>query len=108
MQLACFMGIREIYLIGVDFNFTLSDKTGEENKRKIYISEGERNHFHPNYRKPGERWHEPELHYQEKSYLAAREVVQQLGGQIFNATRGGKLEIFQRVDFDTLFEDNPE
>lgn len=104
IQLACFMGIRVIYLIGVDFNFTLPAKTGKEEKGRIYyISEGERNHFHPNYRKPREKWHEPELHYQEKAYLAAREAVQQLGGQILNATRGGKLEIFQQVDVDTLF-----
>jgi len=25
------------------------------------------------------------------------------GIQVYNATRGGKLEVFPRVDFDTLF-----
>ncbi len=106
MQFACFMGIKEIYLIGVDFDFSLPKRIGEENQRRIYFSEGERNHFHPDYHKPGEKWHEPKLHHQEKAFLAAREAVQQRGGQIFNATRGGRLKIFPRVDFDTLFTDN--
>jgi len=108
MQLACFMGIRKIYLIGVDFNFILPKRAGEENRRRIYFSEDERNHFHQSYRKPGEKWHEPKLPYQEKAYLAAREAVRQIGGQIFNATRGGKLEVFPRVDVDALFRENRE
>lgn len=102
IQLACFMGIKEIYLIGVDFSFSIPPKRDDKNK-KIYVSNGEVNHFHPDYRKPGEKWYEPNLHHQKQSYLAAREAIQRLGGQIFNATHGGKLEIFPRVDFDTLF-----
>ena len=63
---------------------------------------GERNHFHSDYRKPGEHWRQPNLEYQEKSFLSARNYFETHGGRIFNATRGGCLECFPRIDLDTL------
>ena len=35
-------------------------------------------------------------------YIATKKFALSNGVQIFNATRGGKLEVFDRVDFDTL------
>jgi hypothetical protein len=103
LQLAAFMGIREIYLIGIDFSFTIpAHREGSTGKFNIYVSEGERNHFHPDYRKPGEHWHQPNLEYQEKSFLSARNYFETHGGHIFNATRGGRLECVPRIDLDTL------
>jgi len=103
LQLAAFMGIREVYLLGVDFSFTIpSTSEGSTGKFKIYVSEGERNHFHPDYRKPGEHWHQPNLDYQEKSFLSARKYFETHGGRLFNATRGGRLACLPRVDFDAL------
>ena len=37
-----------------------------------------------------------------KSYEKAKEFTEAHGIKIYNATRGGKLEVFERVDFDTL------
>ena len=102
IQLACYMGIKEIYLIGVDFHFDLPAGTLDCNEA-VHISENEKNHFHPDYRKPGEKWCRPNLELQEKSYEAAKYAFEKSGGKIYNATRGGKLEIFPRVDFDSLF-----
>ena len=68
---------------------------------KVYICEGEQNHFHPDYRKPGEQWHQPNLDYQKKAFLSAKRFAEKEGVKIFNATRGGKLEIFPRIDLDT-------
>lgn len=101
IQLAWYMGLHEIYLIGVDFSFTVPKKT-DPTTRAVLISQGEVNHFHPDYRRPGEKWYQPNLHHQKKSFQAAREAVSAMGGQIFNATRGGKLDVFPRVNFDTL------
>lgn len=104
MQMACHMGIREIYLLGMDFSFvTPSREDPNSGKFKVYICEGEQNHFHPDYRRPGERWHQPNLEYQEKSFLAARKFAESHGITIRNATRGGKLEIFPRVHLEDLF-----
>lgn len=100
IQLACFMGFKEIYLLGVDFNFVVKDSV----EGKILISEGEINHFHPDYRKSGEKWRKPRLHVQEKSFLAAREAMLKLNGKIYDTTRGGKLTVFPKVNLDDVIE----
>lgn len=99
IQMAMFMGCREIYLIGVDHSYRLP--TVKEGN--TYISEGERNHFHPDYRGQGERWHQPNLDVLEVSYRRALEVCTAQGVGIFNASRATQLEIFPRADFDTVF-----
>lgn len=105
MQMAVYMGINEIYLLGIDFNFVIPEKCDNPTgKFKVYICQGERNHFHPDYRKPGERWHQPNLAYQENSFWAARDYAQHSGIKIINATRGGKLEIFPRMDLDLILK----
>ena len=38
-----------------------------------------------------------------KAYEAFRRYADENGIKVKNATRGGKLEIFERVDFDSLF-----
>lgn len=37
------------------------------------------------------------------AYLSAKKYAEEHGIKIYNATRGGKLEVFERVDFDSLF-----
>lgn len=99
LQWAWFMGITEIYLIGVDFSFTVpkADPAG------MIRSEGEVNHFLPGYRAPGEKWQIPNLDLQERAFAQARDWLAARGVKVFNATRGGKLEVFPRVDFDRVF-----
>ena len=89
-----------MYLTGVDFSFDVPEKNVFNGK---VVSEGEINHFHPDYRKEGEVWGLPDLDLQERSFRLARKVFERDGRRIFNATRGGKLVVFPRVDFDSLF-----
>ena len=107
IKLAYWMGIREIYVIGVDFSFTLpSKKTGEiVFGNEVLVSEGEVNHFHPDYRKPGEEWTVPQLDIQREEFLAARRYIEEHGGRIMNASRFTKLDVWERVDFDGLFRE---
>ena len=100
LQLAYYMGIREVYLIGIDFFFNVPDNRLQNG---IVSCEGEINHFHPDYRKEGEVWGLPDLALQERSYRLAKKVYESDGRRIFNATRGGKLDVFPRIDFDLLF-----
>ena len=100
IQLAFYMGIRQVYLIGVDFSFNVPDMVEGHQA----VSTGQVNHFHSDYREPGERWNLPRLDRQIPSFELAREFLKEHGGEIYNATRGGKLEVFPRVDFDRLFE----
>ena len=101
LQLACYMGIREIYLLGVDFDYFVPK--GLEQGDKPFIVQESLNHFHPDYLKPGDYFYPPNLHRHEKAYHAAGKAISRLNGKVYNATRGGKLEIFPRIDFDTLF-----
>ena len=51
MQLAYYLGIREVYLLGVDFSFQVpSGRSRNNHYGEVVISEGEVNHFHPGYR----------------------------------------------------------
>jgi len=99
IQMAVHLGCSEIYLIGVDHSYQLpGTKVGRE-----YIHEGEQNHFHPEYRAMGERWHQPNLDVLEVSYAQARDRCAELGIPIYNASRRTCLDVFERVDFDTVF-----
>lgn len=99
IQWAHFMGFREIYLMGMDFNFIVPNV----NERGEIVSQGERNHFSDKYRTTGEVWVTPKLDRQERAFAFARDWLGRRGVRVFNATRGGKLEVFPRVDFDSLF-----
>ena len=38
-----------------------------------------------------------------KAYECAKRETEKMGVKIYNATRGGKLEVFDRVNFESLF-----
>lgn len=92
IQVAAYMGIEEIYLIGADCNY------------QGYAQSG-RNHFVPNYCRQGDM--QPRMQFPTTealvSYQAARHFAEERGIKIYNATRGGKLEVFERVHLDSLF-----
>lgn len=99
IQMALYMGCSEIVLIGLDHDYQLP----ETRQGRFYVHEGEQNHFHPEYRSPGETWHPPNLEVLEVSFARARERCAEHGVRILNASRRSRLEVFERGDFDTLF-----
>ncbi|MBU1055297.1 MAG: DUF115 domain-containing protein [Proteobacteria bacterium] len=101
LQLAVYMGIKEIYLIGVDYCYNIYQQDYSDNE-KILVSDGTVSHFHPEYVKSGDKVFQPNLHLHEKAYISAGHALEKSGGRIFNATRGGKLDLFPRVDFDKI------
>jgi hypothetical protein len=101
LQLAFNMGFKEIYLLGMDNNFPLlitHDGTLVQDKSAVH-------HFYDNTN-PTQVCYTKDLF--EAGYIYAREFCRNKGVTICNATRGGKLDVFERVDFDSLFpsEDN--
>jgi hypothetical protein len=99
LQLAYHMGIQQAILIGVDHNFA---SKGDANK--TVVSEGDDlNHFMPNYFGKGVKWQLPDLDTSEVGYLMAREAYKKAGREILDATIGGKLTIFPKADYDSLF-----
>lgn len=95
MQLAIYMGFKEIYLLGVDFNYSrVIDENG-----KIHSKEGVTDYFNHETYDSSLLYYIPVLN----AYTSARKYCEQHDVIIRNATRGGKLEVFERVDFDGLF-----
>ncbi len=102
LQLALYMGFKEVYLIGMDHNYRRPEHVRSEGD--VWTSHGEDpNHFHPQYFGAGYRWHDPQVARMETAYRRAREVYEGAGAKVFNATVGGQLEVFPRVDYGQLF-----
>ncbi|WP_171212895.1 glycosyltransferase [Ruegeria sp. HKCCA5426] len=104
MQAAYFMGINELYLVGLDFDFsvnTVSDELTEKGE-PIIINSSESNHFDPRYRVEGERWSVPRLDLQRKAFFEAKKAFEEDGRKILNASRSTKLDVFDKVDFDEI------
>lgn len=100
IQIAHYMGFDEIYLLGLDNKYAYSrlrDGT-------IVKNEGVENYFGesgaalPDPKNAVDTW---EL---DIAYNYAEKYSKGNGFRIYNATRGGFLEAFERVDFDNLFK----
>ncbi|MEW4563920.1 6-hydroxymethylpterin diphosphokinase MptE-like protein [Bremerella sp. JC770] len=103
LQLAWYLGLNPIYLIGVDHNYAPPKPEDQVDGVVIESKTEDVNHFHPDYFGPGYRWHDPRVDRMEMGYQAARKFFDSQKVQCFNATAGGKLEVFDRVDYHTLF-----
>jgi hypothetical protein len=99
LQLAFHMGFSQVVLIGVDHSYV---SKGEANK--AVTSQGDdSNHFAPNYFGKGFRWQLPDLETSERAYRMAKAAYEADGRQILDATVGGKLTVFQKVNYLSLF-----
>ena len=99
LQLAYYMGCDPVILVGVDHSFTTQ---GQPNV--TVVSEGDDpNHFAPGYFGKGFRWQLPDLEASEAAYLLAREAFAADGRSVLDATLGGKLTVFPKVDYMGLF-----
>jgi len=99
LQLAYHMGFDEVILVGVDHNFTTK---GPANT--AIISDGnDPNHFAADYFGKGFKWQLPDLEGSERAYHLAKDAYEKAGRSINNATIGGKLPIFPKVDYIGLF-----
>ncbi|QYK03915.1 motility associated factor glycosyltransferase family protein [Shewanella zhangzhouensis] len=103
LQIAYYLGFSEIYLIGMDHSYQIpsdADVAGEE----ITSNSDDPNHFHPDYFGKGKKWHDPHLDRVERTYEYYRLVFESQNRKIYNATVGGQLEVFDRVDYKSLFK----
>lgn len=102
LQLAYYFGFKTVYLIGMDFSYVIPRSAAVDGDL-IRSAEDDPNHFHPAYFGPGKTWHDPKLHRVLLGYELARDIYSTGGREVVNATRGGKLEVFRRVPYESLF-----
>ena len=96
LQIAVSMGIREIYIIGCDNSYgkeVKKDGTVVDNGTVSYFAGSD----------PKEIKHAAATWEMDIAYEYAKKFAKEHDIHIYNATRGGHLEAFVRVDFDSLF-----
>lgn len=93
IQFAFYMGFSEIYLIGFDHSFANQIENGKLVKSK------KNDHF-KGYGVVNNNIVNKDIITQ--AFNVAQMEADKKGIKIFNATRGGKLDVFERVDFDNL------
>ena len=97
LQLAYWMGAQRVVLIGMDFSYSIPSDA--ERRGDVIVSQSDDpNHFDPTYFGAGKTWHDPKLDRVLVNYRLAGEVYEASGREIINATVGGKLEVFPRMN----------
>lgn len=100
MQIAAYMGFSQIYLLGVDHNY---QKTIDINGN-VVVDPNAKDYFCESYDDDIKEIVIHDMGNNTRAYIDAKKYCEASERTvIYNATRGGKLEVFQRVDFDTLF-----
>lgn len=100
MQIAFYLGFSEVYLIGKDHHFNTNKAAHVE----IESDGKEENHFIKGYYKPGQKWVSPDHQGEEIAYKIARKTFENGNKIIKDATIGGKLDVFEKVNFNDLFD----
>lgn len=101
IQIAAWMGFSEIYLLGVDMTFG-DQKIKKGNSRNWQAQGDDPNHFDPRYFNAGRKYHNPMVGEMLEKFEKCKEFFEPRGVNIYNAGFGGKLEAFERKDFDEL------
>ncbi len=100
LQIAAYMGLNPIYIIGCDHNYNVAKNHQLRVKTRVTGDTGD--YFSKDYMKPGEKMVIPDVEGMERFYQIAREAAEDRGIRIYNATRGGALEVFERADLDEV------
>jgi hypothetical protein len=104
IQLAVYLGFNPIYLVGCDTSYTVPPTVISEDEKNEYLvstQNDDPNHFHPGYFGAGKKWHQPHVERMLDQYEKIKLITDEMGIEIINATVGGNLEIFPRIDYQT-------
>jgi hypothetical protein len=96
-QIGYHLGIRHFFLYGVDHTFRFQKV--EDPEAGLKTAKGDGNHFIPNYRS-GKAWVAPQMELIEEGFRVCDQELRREGGWIKNATRGGALDVLERIPFE--------
>lgn len=89
IQLAIYMGFKEIYLLGNDCSYLATFENGDKGKNHFYESADDRT----------SQQDAANLFY---AFESIKECARENNVCIYNATRGGALETFERVNLESV------
>lgn len=99
LQIAYYLGFHKVILIGVDHSFATKGTP-----HTPVVSQGDDpNHFDRRYFGKDFRWNLPDLETSELAYHLAKGQFERANREIVDATIGGRLQVFPKVDYHTLF-----
>lgn len=100
LQVAYYLGFTTVILVGVDHAYSAIGTPHHP-----VVSTGEdRSHFRADYFGPGFRWQLPDLRMSETAYRMARQAYESDHRQVLDATQGGKLDVFPKVDYREIVD----
>lgn len=91
MQLAILLGFSEIYLYGFDHSYAHKGHFNEDNYAAL-----------KNYDTTNDKKNECFFYHSQICYEVMKKYCNENGIAIYNATRGGHLEVFPRINFDDI------
>ncbi|MEE8471427.1 MAG: 6-hydroxymethylpterin diphosphokinase MptE-like protein [Dehalococcoidia bacterium] len=106
LQLAVYLGFNPIYLIGCDTSYSSRPNTRIEGTNPDELTadrDDDLDHFDARYFGAGCKFHEPHVERMVFHYEQAKRACEALSTSVFNATVGGKLDVFPRIDYRELF-----
>lgn len=107
LTFAIYMGFHEIYLLGVDNTQPPGVHTSDflDLKNHFYDEDSDELNERRKIMRPYRYDDDWDVYFDcvNRHYKVARDYAEAHGIKIFNATRGGKLEVFERVDVDKVF-----
>jgi hypothetical protein len=97
-QIAYHMGIKEMYLYGIDHKF---DYNVSITSTSLASAVGDGNHFIKNYRS-GKKWVPPSVSLIENSFKSLDCFLRNNNGSILNCSRFTELPYIKKVPFDSV------
>jgi len=96
-QVAAYMGIKQLYFLGCDLGFTADTK-----------EDVDPNHFSDNYK--GDFHWSPYLarrenYYHQEAHMGMANALSARGIEAYNATPGGELEVYPRVNLEDVLKE---
>lgn len=107
------LGFSEIYILGVDMNYVIH-KDVENLDKDTHIrskADDDPNHFDPRYFGKGKEYHQPVQETMDIMMGALNDIsefAKDNGYSIYNATVGGMVECFPRVDIYDVLKDKDQ
>jgi hypothetical protein len=113
LQILPYLGFSEIYILGMDMNYQVHTTVKSLEHNQIESEDdNDPNHFDPRYFGKGKKYHQPTTEVVDNIFDALESAKKSLASltntKVYNATYGGVMEVFERVSFESLFDNYTE
>ena len=94
------MGFSEVYLLGIDHNYSIS-----LNEKGVPVLNNDVKDYFEGSKASNKGLNLPRIVESTMAYMTARKFADKHADfNVYNATRGGKLEAFERVNLDDVLK----